>query len=185
MVRMPACHAGDSRVRVPSEPQMFSLFSQNRVVEWMVSSNESYKRPPRLKIVLWYKERAGFSSEKDNLWIHKQGKRRDYTNNPERRPTVCPNENHIVSKSWNGTTVWKWLAEALAESPWIAISTTTVCIDARRLPVLWRLWRKFNYVLDFYQKSDYRWCWVDRNIRMLEWLDWVAQRCVKIGWRCI
>ena len=74
-------HEFDSRW----DRKMFSLFSQNRVVERMVSSNTCYKRPPHLKIVLWNKERAGFSSEKDNLWIHKQGKRRDYTNNPERR----------------------------------------------------------------------------------------------------
>ena len=166
---------------------MFSLFSQNRVVEWMVSSNTCYKRPPRLKNSSLKNKRGRVSRPKRITceYISRESEGIiPITLNADRN-TVCPNENHIVSKLWNGTTVWKWLAEALAESPWIVISTTTVCIDARRLPVLWRLWRKFIYVLDLHQRSDYRWCWVDRNIRMLEWLDWVAQRCVKIGWRCI
>ena len=72
--------------------------------EWWsgcVKSNESCLDLPNY-IVLWNKERAGFSSEKDNLWIHKQGKRRDYTNNPERR-------------SQHGLSKWKPYREQVME----------------------------------------------------------------------
>lgn len=82
-----------------------SVFSVLEKIEWWsgcVKSNESYPRPPQLYIVLWNKERAGFSSEKDNLWIHKQGKRMDYTNNPERRPQ-------------HGLSVWKPYREQVME----------------------------------------------------------------------
>lgn len=83
---MPPCHGGDRGFESHTHRNCFLCFLKTEWWSGCVKSNESYSRPPRLKIVLWYKERAGFSSEKDNLWIHKQGKRRDYTNNPERRP---------------------------------------------------------------------------------------------------
>ena len=70
-----------------------------------------------------------------------------------------------VSISWNGRTLWKGYAGALAKFPWVVTPTSPFCFETRRLPVLLFWWWKFIDVQMENQILSTRWCWDQK------WLD--------------
>ena len=70
-----------------------------------------------------------------------------------------------VSISWNGRTLWKGYAGALAKFPWVVTPTSLFCFETRRLPVLLFWWWKFIDVQMENQILSTRWCWDQK------WLD--------------